>query len=114
MFIVSVHFIVSFSQFHRAYMRGGLSGRKSASHICGEHFPVENRPRIYAERTFRLKTGLAYMRGAFAGPIRDPAYMRGAFSCLGRLRVGLRVGVGAVFLLLVSCCGRGRGTPGGG
>lgn len=41
------------------------------------------------------------MRGAFAGPIRDPAYMRGAFSRLGRLRVGLRVGVGAVFLLLV-------------
>ena len=82
------HFFVSSGQFHRAYMRGGLSVRKSVAHICGAHFPGENRPRIDAERTFRLKTGRAYMRGALAGPIRDPAYMRGAFSCLGRLRVG--------------------------
>ena len=85
-------------------MRGGLSVRKSGSHICGMHFPSENRPRIYAERTSRLKTGPASMQGAFAEPIRDPAYMRGAFSRLGRLRVGLRVGVGAVFLFFVGYC----------
>ncbi len=34
-FIVSVRFVVSFVNFHRAYMRGGLSGRKSAAlDIC--------------------------------------------------------------------------------
>ena len=101
MFIVLLHFVVSFSQFHRAQVRGGLSVRKSGSHMCGGHFPGENRARTCAEGTFRRKIGPAHVRGVFAGPIHDLAHVRAVLSRLGGLLARWRVVLAFLFLLEV-------------